>query len=145
MSEPASPDNTLTEDTPPQPAAPSGRSPLRRLGCGCALLIWFLVLLSPCFIIVLATQGQITISQGDLPGQEVRIWLVQEANERGVGISSTSSYDHSNGEICVQTVVTYVLWQGLGEPATYCDCYERVGEDSDWSLVSTTPGACAPS
>ena len=86
---------TLPSDAQPVEAAvqtpiASHRSPLRRLGCGCALLFWFLLLLSPCVFIVLATQGQITFSQGDLPGQELRIWLIQEAKEQGLGISTTS-------------------------------------------------------
>ena len=104
--------------------------------------MWFLVLLSPCIVIVMATQGQIAFSQGDLPGQELRIWLIQEAREQGLGISTTSAVHIQPGADCVQTSVFYLLWLGEGQPATYCDCYERADEAADWSLVSTESGAC---
>lgn len=121
---------------------PSRGSPLRRLGCGIALVLWFALLLVPCLLIVMATQGEITISQGSLPGQQIRVWLIMEATERGFGISSTSTQQTDPNIACVQTNTRFVLWAGQADPLSYCDCYARADAESPWSSVSTTQGVC---
>lgn len=122
----------LPDELPPTP--PRRFRGLRRLGCILLLVIWFMVLLLPCFMIVLATQQQITISQGSLPDQEIRIWLVMEQNQRGLGISSTSTHPAKGDNLptdslCLQTNVNYLLWQGKGEASTYCECYAHDGDN----------------
>jgi hypothetical protein len=130
-----------TEVTPPEPSAPSLIRYLRRLGCALLLAVWFTVLLLPCALIVLATKGEIVVAQGGLPGQYIRVWLVMEEDQRGLGISSTSAV-RSEGAECLQTGVNYVLWQGSAESATYCDCFTRSGESEAWNLLETYNGAC---
>jgi hypothetical protein len=128
-------------DGPPAPVR-RRRSPLRRLGCGIALVFWFLVLLLPCALFTMATQGQITISQGGLPGQEIRVWLIMEIEQRGLGVSSTSVHGSDPNALCLQTNVSYLLWAGRADPTTYCDCYARPDAQNAWELVSTQMDAC---
>lgn len=130
-----------TETTPPRP-----RSLLRRLGCILALALWFFLLLTPCFLIRLATEGELRLRLGDAPDQEARVWLVMEADQRGVGYSMPSVYaGEDTASVCVQTDVRYLLWVGTeaGKPVTYCECHSRPSADDDWTLTSTYDGACA--
>jgi hypothetical protein len=123
------------------PAAPR-RSPLRRIGCTVALIVWFALLLVPYLLIIMATQGEITIAQGSLPGQQIRVWLIMEANERGLGVSSTSARQTDPNAACVQTDTRFLLWSGSAEPLSYCECYARADADSLWTSVSTEAGVC---
>jgi hypothetical protein len=123
------------------PALP--RNPIRRAGCILALVGWFAILLLPCFLIVLATQQEISITTGDAPGQQIRLWLISEADERGVALSTASVHQSTQNTICVQTDVRYMLWAGSSEPSTYCDCYERASADASWSFITTTSGVCS--
>jgi hypothetical protein len=130
-------DETELSENVQQPVPPSGI--VKRIGCGFLIVLWFVILLLPCFLIVLATQQEITISQGSLPGQQIRIWLIMESEQRGVGISTTSSIEI--GEIsCLQTNVNYILWQGKGDAASFCDCFSRF--EDEWLLATTSQGAC---
>ena len=115
---------------------------LGRLGCGIALVLWFTLLLTPCLAIALLSRGQITISQGSVPEQQIRVWLIQEPDLRGLGFSSTSAFEDGQNAVCIQTNVNYLLWQGEGDPAIFCDCYERPDTETAWSLASTASGQC---
>jgi hypothetical protein len=131
----------LTTETVLSPVPPR-RSPIRRAGCIAGLILWFLILLTPCFLIVLATQGEITITTGGAPGQQTRIWLVSEADQRGIVLSTASVRQPSENALCVQTNVRFFLWAGEAEPTTYCECYERVSSGDPWELASTASGVC---
>lgn len=115
----------------------------RRVGCIMALVIWFVLLLLPCFFIVLATQNEIIISQGSLPNQEIRILLLMDADKRGIFVSTTSVHSSEvNLGVCLQTDVSYLLWQGSAEASVYCECYEHAEED--YTLVEFYTGSCLP-
>ena len=121
---------------------PRRRSPLRRAGCIILVLFWFLVLLLPCFLIVLAVQQEIVISTGSAPGQQTRLWLISEAEERGLAVSTTSTRQTNDNAVCVETDVHFYLWTGKSDPTSYCDCYQRENASSPWSQASTASGAC---
>lgn len=121
---------------------PPRRSPLRRAGCIVAVILWFMLVLTPCFCIALASQGEIAIRLGDVPGQSLRFWLLNEPDERGIGISRPSIHSTHN-MTCMQTDVSFLLWQGQAEGSTFCDCYQHEGEDN-WSLTSSQSGICQP-
>jgi hypothetical protein len=125
-------------DAPPTPA-----KRLRRLGCVAGLLLWLVVMLIPCFFIALAVQQEIVITQGSAPNQVLRFWLINEADHRGVGMSSASLHSGSqdNG-ICVQTDVRFLLWTGQSEPTSYCECYAPVGDNLE--LTGASDGQCTP-
>jgi hypothetical protein len=129
----------------PIPNMPKRRSPLRRLGCSVALVVWFIVLLAPCLCIVLATQGEIAIRLGDIPGQSFRLWLLNESRERGLGISRPSLVTSSDAnQVCLQTDVSFVLWVGSAEATTFCECYTHSYNLSNWELTSNHQGSCRP-
>lgn len=121
------------------------RHPLRRAGCAIGLLLWAVFMIAPCFLCVLATQGQITISLGSAPDQQARIWLLNEAHERGIGISWPSArYSQDEKTVCVQTDTRFVLWAGTGQPATYCECFIRANTDAVWTTNPTSNKSCQP-
>jgi hypothetical protein len=116
------------------------RSRLRRFGCTFAVIIWFLILVTPCFCFVLASQGEISVRLGDIPGQSFRIWLLNESRQRGVGISRPTVFSGSAADqICLQTDVSFILWAGSEEATTYCECFAQ----STWDAVSSQQGSCA--
>jgi hypothetical protein len=126
-----------------KPAAPpKPTSPLRRLGCGLLLVLWFVLLLTPCGLFLIAMTGELTVPTGGLPEQELRIWLVMEADQRGLGISTGAPQDVTETAFCIQTDTRFALWAGRGQPASYCDCYTRADAASAWSLASVAQGAC---
>ncbi len=116
------------------------RSPLRRPGCVLGIIIWFMLLLSPCIVVILASRGEVSISTGSAPEQHLRIWLVQEARQRGLGISTASVFEQDEDAICVQTNVSFLMWQGEGESSAYCECYQQ--SDSGWQTTSLEQNAC---
>lgn len=116
------------------------RHPLRRPGCVIALVIWFLLLLSPCALIVLASRGEISINTGSAPEQRIRIWMIQEARERGLGVSTADVFVLDEDNICVQTNVSFLLWEGEAEPTQYCECYVKA--NTVWQTTSLEPTAC---
>ena len=120
------------------------RGPLARLGCALGLIIWAILILSPCILIALAVQGEISISTGEAPDQRLRVWVIMEAAQRGVGISNASVRPSADGQTCVQTDTSFLLWQGRGEPVSYCECYQHEDGSKEWIPVGTTPGECAP-
>ena len=117
------------------------RSPLARAGCIIALIIWFTVLLAPCFMIALAIRGEISLTTGSAPEQRIRVWLIQEADQTGIGISNAGVQEIEDN-ICVQTDVNFVLWRGEAQPVQYCECYVQTADE--FQAVSVTQAACSP-
>ncbi|MBI5669771.1 MAG: hypothetical protein HZC41_17375 [Chloroflexi bacterium] len=139
----------MAEVQPPvtetQSAPRAKRSPLRRIGCGLGLLLWAVVMVSPCLLFTLATQGQITVMLGGAPNQEARIWLINEARVRGIAISWPSLHNvEGDTALCVQTDTRFFLWAGSGDPATFCECYTRIGPDDAWTAAESFSGSCQP-
>lgn len=123
---------------------PPRGSRLRRWGCIAAVIVWFVILLTPCFCLTLASQGEISVRLGDIPGQSLRIWLLSESHERGIGISRPSIVASSTaGQMCLQTDVSFVLWAGSQDATTYCECFAQ-SANSTWDTVSNTQGSCTP-
>lgn len=116
-------------------------SPLRRLGCAVALVFWFALLMLPCFFFMLLRDGEIVMPQGELPGQEIRVWLVSEIDQRGFGLSRPVIIPGSDpNQMCMVTHVDYYLWAGESESISYCECYMRdlSAEISPWLPVEGT-------
>lgn len=138
MSDNRQPTTDVTPDTPPI----KPRNRLRRIGCGIGFVIWIILLLFPCFAIVLISQGEIAVQSGDIPGQSFRIWLIQDATERGLGIARPSVHTGANSNACLQTDTNFLLWMGSGASTSYCECYKHDGDN--WSSVSSAQGSCNP-
>jgi hypothetical protein len=107
------------------------------------LVIWFVVLLLPCALIVLAVQQQIVIPTGSAPGQQTRLWLISEPTERGFGVSTAAVTPTGGDALCVQTDVRFLLWSGQADPLSYCECYARANAGDAWSLTDSREGACS--
>lgn len=131
-------------ETPEANTPPTSRrrSPACRVGCTILVILWFLLLLTPCLAIILATQGDIVIPQGSVPGHEIRIWLISEADQRGIGISSASVQQTDANALCLETNARFILWAGNADSLTLCECYTRESEDQAWSTVSVEDRAC---
>lgn len=150
-------DNRLTmaqQPTPESVASPplASISPVRRilgrLGCFVGVSLWVIVLLIPGFLFLLAIEGEIAVWHGaGFPEPEahplLQVKLLMEIDTRGLNITASHISHETSTAACVQTNVNYVLWQGEGEPASYCDCYTRPDASASWALSETYPGACA--
>lgn len=126
---------------------PKKRSLSRRVGCVLILVLWFLILLLPLGFFILAVDGQLTLSQrGDVPDKHqhplFQINLITEVDYRGIQFTNSTIHRQDDLNVCVQTDVRYLLWQGEGESAQYCDCYMRTAQEDDWQYETTTPGQC---
>lgn len=116
---------------------------LKRLGCALGAIVWFILLILPCFAIVLVTRDEIVIQVGDLPGQAVRVWLVSGAKERGLAMSIPSvKISDSSQRACLLTNVQFLLWDGENMPTQFCECFLRQVES--WESISPTPTNCEP-
>lgn len=132
-------------DTPIQ-AAPTlpRRHPLRRIGCLFGLLLWALLMIAPCSLFLLATQGQFTLALGSAPGQEARLWLINEARVRGLALAWPSVHQADEHSLCVQTDTHFLLWAGSGESATFCECYTRTSTEAGWTPTDAYSRSCQP-
>jgi hypothetical protein len=118
---------------------------LRRSGCCVMVAVWVVLLLMPCFFVTLVVRKEIIISRSDIPEHEYRIFLLENEDERGFGLSrgSIKSGGEDEDAACVITHTDYLLWEGEGEDAVYCSCYEKFGDE--WSAVMVGGDAeCQP-
>jgi len=100
------------------------------------LLLWLGVMLTPCFAITLATQGELEWKRSE--GNLDRVWLIQTENQRGLGYYSERverDQRASGGAVCVRSNARFFLWEGAtdGQDAEFCACYAADG---------TALGAC---
>lgn len=106
---------------------------LRRFAYVLAVLLWLIVMSFPVVAFVLATQQELQI--GSDAGTHLRLFLVQEAETEGVGIQWTRPGGQTDN--CFQSRLTYLMWEGEGEKATYCQCYDENG-----NTIFSSPNAC---
>ena len=125
------------------------QNPLGRLGCGLAVLLWFLILLLPCGMIYLATGGSIVIPNSNIPEPEqhprFEIQLVMEIENRGLKLNSSSIASETETQLCIANSVTYLLWESADSATNsqYCQCYERATSDAEWAYTEQYDGQCA--
>ncbi len=122
----------------------------RRLGCWLLIVFWFALLLTPCGLFYLAANGEIRLEHGRIPDPHAHprllVALISESDDRGLRIeSSTILSSHNDTDLCVETAVTFLLWESSGgnQNVKYCDCYRRSDAASAWNLISTHGAACA--
>jgi hypothetical protein len=124
------------------------RRPLyQRIGCLLMIPIWLLFAITPLVMIILAVEGDITIEHGgDVPNKFqhplFQLKLVMEEDFRGLNITNSSLYREGENDFCIQNNVRFILWEGEGDPASYCQCYERDDPDADWLSISSEEGSC---
>jgi hypothetical protein len=134
-------------ETQPQiryvPAAPQKTPPSRTITRIVLVIVWFIILLIPAFFILMFINGEFSIALGDAPEQKLRVWLVSEIRERGFGIATGSVASRDEMNVCVQTDVRYVLWQGSQESTVYCECFARGDGSAEWEYILGSEGTCA--
>jgi len=113
----------------------SARRWFNRSSCCVMFAVWVIVMLMPCFFVTLLVNKEIVFSRSDLPEHEYRLFILEETDLRGFGFSrarvESGGADEDN--FCMVTSISYLLWEGEGDGLTYCNCYEKAGED--WSPV----------
>lgn len=121
----------------------SRRGCLWRVGC---VAVWLPLMLLPLLLLLIAVQGEIALwHPADFPDSAEHPFfqakLLMDIDTRGLNVTRSYIAARSDdGAVCVQTHVSYVLWQGEGPPASYCDCYARSSER--WTLQSSSQGTC---
>ncbi len=123
----------------PRRARPTLRRTLRLL----FVLLWLVLILTPCLALALASQGEIRLRIGPAPEEEVRLWLVQDAQRAGLAISFVSQHQYEQRR-CFQTGARFLLWRGrqLDEETatTFCSCYNKL--DETFRRQQMTRGSC---
>src|SRR5258708_38104019 len=91
---------------------------LSRIGCGLAVVLWFMLLTLPCFAVVLATQGEIILTHSDIPFDDFRVWLIQQPRQRGIAISNSHRVSAVDGSNAVFTLLDARFILCEGQPVT---------------------------
>ena len=119
------------------------RTAARRLFRLFFVVFWLLLISTPCLALALASQGEIRLRSGPAPEEELRLWLVQDAQRAGLAISHVSRHDYELRK-CYQTEARFLLWRGqqLDEETatTFCSCYNI--EDETFQQQEITAGSC---
>lgn len=130
----------------PEEAFQKRRNPIRRIIVGFGVVIWFGVLLIPLFFFILAANGEFTIGHGNIPERDshprLKVDLISEIDYRGLGFTRSVFLPTDELNSCVETHISYFLWEGEGEPAVYCECYIRESTDNDWQFTETITSSC---
>lgn len=153
MSDPRPAPLSALEGFPEQEQAstvPGKTSGLRRVGCGLAVILWFMLLLMPCVLFYLAANGEIRIWHDAVPDPHAHprllLSLLSEKEDRGLRIEASSVFNPDADDLstCVQTDVRFLLWesQGGNQDVTYCECYQRSNADAVWALSRTYANNC---
>lgn len=112
---------------------------VRRMLMAVVVLFWLALMALPLLAFTLARSGQVQL--GESQGRHWRLFLLQEPETEGLGLERGRPVApplDAPAASCLQTTVTYWLWVGEGQDATYCYCViETTGES-----VSGVPPAC---
>lgn len=134
--------------SPRQPLLTIPDSRLGKLGCGCALVIWFTILSLPCALFWFASGNEIRIPHSNAPDAYdhplLEIGLIMTTENRGLKFKTSTIHSTGDNTVCVQTRLSYLLWETReADPSTaYCDCYERASSESAWTSTGTTGTTC---
>jgi hypothetical protein len=124
------------------------KSPLGRVLFGIAVALWFGILLLPCAMFMLAVNGTIRIPHLSAPQPETQpffeINLLMSVEQRGLQFVRSVVLPENNNRQCVETHVSYLMWQtdGTNESAVFCDCFTRQEDDPRWQRGDSTLEAC---
>mgnify|MGYP006979900197 CR=1 FL=1 len=121
-----------------------------RFGCGVLIMVWFLILLLPCAMVWLATGNTLSIPRNNVPEPELHpaleIQLIMEIDNRGFKITGTNINRIDDLNLCIENNINYLLWESdtTASPATYCQCYQRQDNQSEWEFLQQLESACNP-
>jgi hypothetical protein len=135
---------------PPPPRGPILPMPRTRRGktfFALGLVIWFLLLMSPCALFWFASGGELILHHANIPDPVshplLQIGTISESDYRGLRITTSYVTTQTETNMCVETHANYLLWRSRGEsPNTaFCDCYARANDT--WQFTTTTSGVCS--
>jgi hypothetical protein len=127
VSPPSSSSPSETAADPPAGRETGGRrsrpiSPA--LGCLLSILLGLLGVACVLIVGLFATQGEIAFRRGE--PDEVRVWLVREPTNQGLGLSTgrVTSRAEDGRPVCVESRIRFLLWRsdGSARALTFCDC-----------------------
>jgi hypothetical protein len=103
------------------------------LGCLIAFLIWLGAMAFPCAFVTLLVEKELVFSLSALPEHQVRLFLLDSPEERGLGLARPEivSGGEAEGAYCIRIRVRYLMWVGEAQAVDYCDCYEKI--NGEWS------------
>jgi hypothetical protein len=91
---------------------------LKRMGYTAVFLFWCVIMLLPTMLFFSLSDGQSV--WGDDPNDQVRIFLMQEVGQEGVGVQW--SRPATADEACIMTSVRYLMFDGEAENNDLCIC-----------------------
>ena len=97
---------------------------LRRLGYTAVFLLWCTIMLLPTVLCVGLADGQMI--WGDDPNNQMRLFLMQEAGQEGIGLQWTRPATDDGA--CIQTSVRYLMIDGEAENNDLCTCLSNPTE-----------------
>jgi len=103
----------------------------RRLLILLAGILWLLLMVLPMTAFLLAARGEIVL--GNNPGSHIRLFLLQDAQEQGVGLEWSRLAGEEAG--CFRNNVYYFLWEGEATNAAFCQCFDT---DSGGALPASS-------
>ena len=112
----------------------------RRLGCGLLVILWFaLLILVPCGVFTLIAGGEIRVAHSAVPDDNwLRIWSIQEAKLRGLGISTGYTVNPDANSVCTITDTRFLLWLGQSPGGRSYACYTKQADT--YAIISTGNG-----
>ncbi len=122
----------MSDSDPAQSNESGGRSVKVSPALGCLSVILVGVVAAGLLLVVLsiALRGEARFSKGDLG--ELRIWLIRETANQGLGLSTTRivAGRESSGEVCVRTSARFLMVRSAQEveDVQFCECFEKQGE-----------------
>lgn len=132
-----------------QPIIPVPTTPRGKIGCAIGLVLWFIVMMTPCTLFWFGFGNEFIIPHANVPDAHehplFKLGLMMTADYRGLSITNSSIITTDDNALCVQTNVNFLLWENRNQddPATvYCDCYARENRETSWQLLRTESGKC---
>lgn len=93
---------------------------LKRIGYTTLFLFWCVIMLLPTIFFFTLSDGQSV--WGDDPNDQLRIFLMQEVGQEGLGVQWTRPVTDNNDGLCVMTSVRYVMLAGEADNNDSCVC-----------------------
>lgn len=105
---------------------------LRRLGFTVFIMVWLVIMACPTFTFFLIRNQQLT--WGDNPNDQIRLFVMQEVGNEGLGIQWTRPADDEAN--CIRTSVRYLMLAGDADNNDVCLCMTEEGELPDACQIS---------
>ena len=101
---------------------------LKRFGYAMAFVAWLFLMCVPALLCgAMMNSGE--LRWGDDPQNHIRLFLLQESGQEGIGIQWTRP--DRNNNTCVRTTVRYLMLTGKAQNSRVCQCATEAGDVPD--------------